>query len=217
VSLEATTQDRWADQLLAHEATLAAGYATLELNGFPRWLSVLAASRPAEVRAILVGEISNELSRADLTHYETLNKVAYADDGIAALVAPALLDDIEKRVQLPLGALSHVLQIIVRGAQQESTPRFVKLGIGKFEMETDVAVAVQYLAAVFSLEPALASSALTTKLASLSASEQVTLIDSFVSAAFGGSMSGLAFKRSNACSPDLPNQQSGCGTEGTIG
>jgi hypothetical protein len=194
VSLEAAHQDHWADQLSAREATLAAGYATLELNGFPRWLSALAASRPGEVRAVLVEEISDELSRTGLTHYETLSKVASADDGIAALVAPALLGDLESRVQVPSGALSLVLQTIVRGAQQEITPRFVKLGIERFEIETAVAVAVRYLAAVFSLEPAMATRALTTKLASPSAGERATLVDGFVSAVFGASMSGIEFK-----------------------
>ena len=194
VSLEAASQDGWPHQLSAHEATLAAGYATLELNGFPRWLSVLAVSRPGDVRAVLVGEISDELSRPDLTYYDTLSRVAYADDGIAALVAPALLNDLETRAQLSSGALSHVLQIIVRGIPQEATARFVKLGIERFDMETHGPVAVQYLATVFSLEAAMAMSALTTKLASLSAGEQATLVDGFVSAAFGDSMSGVPFR-----------------------
>jgi len=192
VSLETASQDRWADQLSAHEATLAAGYATLELNGFPRWLSALAASRPGEARAVLVGEISDELSRPDLTHYDTLSKVASADEGIAALVVPALLDDIETRVDLPSGALSLVLRIVIRGAKQECTPRFITLGIERFEAEPDVSVGLQYLAAAFSLDAAMATSALTTKLASLSADEQATLIDAFVSAVFGDSMLGLA-------------------------
>ena len=193
LSLVAKSQDRWATQLSTREATLAAGFATLELNGFPRWLSELAASRPREVRAVLVGEISDELSRPELTHYDTLMKVAYADDGIAALVAPALLDELETRLRLPSPALSHVLQILVRGAQQESTPRFVKLGIERFDREADVAVAVRYLAAVFSLEASLATSALATKMASLGPVEQANLLDGFVSAAFGDSMPGLAF------------------------
>jgi hypothetical protein len=100
VSLEAASDDAWAHKLSGHEATLAAGYATLELNGFPSWLARLAASNPGEVRTVLLGEISAELSRLDLAHYATLIKVANGDDGVAALVAPALLEDMEPRVHL---------------------------------------------------------------------------------------------------------------------
>lgn len=39
VSLEARTKARWCEQLSSDEAALAASYATLELNGFPSWLS----------------------------------------------------------------------------------------------------------------------------------------------------------------------------------
>jgi len=194
VSLEAAGHDGWAHQLSAHEATLAAGYATLELNGFPRWLSGLAASRPGEVRAVLVGEISDELSHPDQAFCATLSKVAYADDGIAALLAPALLDYIETRAHPSVGALSHVLQVIVRGIQQQSKDRFVRLGIERFATETHVSVAVEYLAAVFSLDAATATGALRTKAALLSAGARVPLIDGFVSAAFGSSMSGPKFR-----------------------
>lgn len=194
VTLEATSQDHWADRLSTHEATLAAGYATLELNRFPPWLLALAKSRPGEVRAVLVGEISDELSRPDLTHYDTLSKVAYADDAIVAVVAPDLLDDVETRAQLPSPALSQVLQVVVRSIRQESMPRFVKLGIERFDRESDVALAVQYLSAVFSLDAAEATRALTTKLASLSADERTKLIDHFLCATFGHSMASSIFK-----------------------
>ncbi len=91
VSMEAARQG-WAERLSAHEATLAAGYATLELNGFPSWLSALAEAWPKEVGAVLVGEIADELSRPDLADPEILSRVAaFAERKIAVLVAPTLL------------------------------------------------------------------------------------------------------------------------------
>jgi hypothetical protein len=194
VSLEAVNQEEWAHHLPAEQAKVAAGYATLELNGYPHWLADLIASRPAEVRTVLVGEIFDEISRPDVSHFGTLGNVARAEDGVVGLVAPALLDDLETRAQLPSGALSHVLQIIVRGIPKESAPRFVKFGIERFETEGDAAVTVQYPAAVVSLDAATATGALTKKLASLSKEEQTVLLDRFLSAAFGDSMSGSAFK-----------------------
>ena len=55
----------WSDQLSSEEAVLAARYATLKINGFPSWLSELAAAKPAEVRAVLMGEVEAELADAE--------------------------------------------------------------------------------------------------------------------------------------------------------
>lgn len=194
VSMEAASVSGWADRLSPFEATRAAGYATLEINGFPRWLSELAVSSPAEVRAVLIGEIIDEIPRTELSHYDTLHNVAHADEEIAVLLAPTLLDDLETRAQLPPGALSNVLHIIVMGIRREHWPRFTQLGIGRFEKETDAAAAVQYLAAVFSLDPQTATKALAAKVAPLNADEQAKLVDRFLSASFGGSMSGSVFR-----------------------
>jgi hypothetical protein len=62
VSLEARSNLRWAAQLSSDEAVRAAGYATLEINALPPWLSVLAVAKPAEVRGVLLAEVAAELS-----------------------------------------------------------------------------------------------------------------------------------------------------------
>ena len=87
VSLEAADLKGWVDKLSPLEATRAAGYATLEINGFPRWLPELAAARPQEVRAVLIGEIVDDTTRTDLSNTKTLHNVANADDEIAAVRA----------------------------------------------------------------------------------------------------------------------------------
>jgi hypothetical protein len=198
VSLEAASGDSWVNRLTALEATLAAGYATLELNGFPRWLSVLAASWPEEVRTVLAGEILDELARPDHElRYGTLNKVTDADDEMAALLAPTLLNELETRAPFPLRALSPALQILVRGLPQQLTPKFVKLGLERFATEANVSVAVQYLAAVFTHEAETATGALDTKIASLSAADQRALVDHFLIATFGDSIAGPAFRLRN--------------------
>ncbi len=119
--------------------------------------------------------------------------MAHADEGIAELLAPVLLDDLATRVRAPLGALSLVLHIIVRGIPQEQAPRLKKLGIERFETEADVAAAVQYLAAVFSLDPTAATKVLAARVALLDADEQAALVDRFLSVSFGDSISGSVF------------------------
>lgn len=194
ISLEAVSAANWADQLSPVEATRAAGYATLELNGFPSWLPQLAASKPTEVSAVLVGQIVWELTQTGLTHYDILQKVAYSDEAIAVLLAPTVLEELEARPQLPQSALSYLLHVITKGIRGEQAVRFIQLGIERFQSEADPASAVEYLAAVFTVRPQIATAALTEKLDLLSADDRASLVDRFLSAAFGDSRSGLGFR-----------------------
>ena len=90
VTLEARTRERWAERLTSDEAILAASYATLEVYGFPWWLSDLAAAKPAEVRSVLMGEIAAELADPEpRPRYEVLDNLANADRSVTVLVAPA--------------------------------------------------------------------------------------------------------------------------------
>ncbi len=193
VTLEAASVSGWANRVSSIEATRAAGYATLEINGFPRWMSELAVARSVEVRAVVMAEILDEIKRTEPAHRDTLHNVAHAGEVIVELLAPGLLDELEMRAQMPLGALSLVLHIIVRGIPQEQAPRFVKLGTERFEREADVAAAVQYLAAVFCLDPKAATKVLAARVVLGNADEQTALVDRFLLASFGDSTSGSVF------------------------
>jgi hypothetical protein len=190
VTLEAASISGWASLLSSSEAIRAAGYATLEINGFPRWMSELVDSKPDEVRAVFLAEIVDEINRPDPLHRDTLQSVGYAGKELAALLATPLLLDLENRTQVPSGALSLLVRIIARGIAPEQGSRFVRLGIERFEKEVDVAAAVQYLAAAFSLDPNAATRALGAKVAVSTPREQAELVDRFLSASFGDSMSG---------------------------
>jgi hypothetical protein len=65
VTLEANLRPTWAERLGSEEARLAAVYATLEINGFPDWVSQLATAKPQEVCEVLMGEIVWELENPD--------------------------------------------------------------------------------------------------------------------------------------------------------
>jgi hypothetical protein len=62
ITLETATVDQWPEKLTADDAKLAASYATLELNGFPSWLSSLAKAKPKEVVEVLLSEMRWEFS-----------------------------------------------------------------------------------------------------------------------------------------------------------
>ena len=92
VTLEAKTRERWTDGLSSSEATLATCYATIEINGFPWWLSDLATAKPKEVQAVLLGEIEAELEDSVLRpRYEMLDDISRADRSVIELMAPVLL------------------------------------------------------------------------------------------------------------------------------
>ena len=92
VTLEAATVNGWAGRLTPQEAEKAVSYATLEINGFPPWLSDLVAMRPDEVRVVLASEILHEITTVEIEHRQTLQAAAHASDEIARLLSPAMLD-----------------------------------------------------------------------------------------------------------------------------
>jgi hypothetical protein len=190
-------------EVVEWEARRATEFATLEINGFPQWLSDLGASHPAEVRTVLHHEITDELTREGVPFFETLQAVAYSNDGLASLLAPVLLQDLEAGLSLPHGATSPVLQILVNGLAESERERFDKLGISKFEQETDVALAVQYLAAVFSISPVSATAVFVQKASGLDEEAETNLVDRFLAACFGNSMSGSCFKAITVPPPEI--------------
>jgi len=196
VSLEAADDRRWAERLSPLEATRAAGFATLEINRFPSWLASLAEVRPAEVRAVLVAEIVDEISRPELTSYQTLQAAKYADKRIAFLLARTLLDELEKRRLWPAEALPNLLNIIVREMQPEDMTRFTGLGIQRFEDAPNDSVAARYVAGVFAVDRELATAALERQVASLPTNEQREIVDRFLMISFGDSVLNYGLRTS---------------------
>ena len=82
----------WAKDLTAEEARVAAALATVELNGFPEWLSELAAAHPESVDAVLGVELTAQLDLArEQTHLPLLENLSRAGPELRRLFAPRLL------------------------------------------------------------------------------------------------------------------------------
>ena len=203
VTLEAVQGPTWVSKLSDADARRATEFATLEINGFPRWFSDLSKSHPAEVRAVLHREIRDEVTRGGVTFFETLQAVTYSDETLASILAPALLADLEAGLIVPRGALSLLLQIIVNGLSESHKKRFERWGVENFQKEMDISVSVQYLAAVFSINPRAATDIAVAKAADLDDESQTAFVDKFLTACFGGSFSGARFKAVAATSPDI--------------
>jgi hypothetical protein len=185
VSLEAAMQPHWAEQLTSDEAVLAASYATLEMNGFPSWLSALAIARPAEVRSVLVGEIEAELAEPQPRDwYKVLESVSRADKPIPELMAPALFEELRHRDDCAPGALSLMLSVVAQGLTQDHQ-LLAGFAIGRFNSASDARVRGLYLGAAFNFDAVAATDALMTALDSLEADAQTALVEQILPGLFG--------------------------------
>ena len=77
------------------------------------------------------------------------------------------------------------------------------MGIAKFEQEPDVALAVPYLCAVFSVNPRAATPAFVARATALDEVAQTALVDRFLTACFGDSISHTGFRPITAPPPDI--------------
>ena len=113
VSLEAATSPEWVDRLDPDLARRATAYATLELNGFPKWMSEVSARWPTEVAFVLREEVVADLEVTD-ANLSVLSDIGQADDRTLAAVVPSLLDELERRPDIPAVALSELLTALAR-------------------------------------------------------------------------------------------------------
>lgn len=183
ISVEAHLNPNWADSLSEEEAELAVNYATHEINGFPKWISSLAKAKPEAVIKILSHEIDAEIATVT-TRYDTLEDIRYGEDAVIKLMAPALLEVLNSRTNIPIEALASILSIIRKGLL-ENQQAFIDLAIGRFKASDILEEQVYYISSVFALDSAQALEALHDKLASLAPSEQSALVQFLFSNAFG--------------------------------
>jgi hypothetical protein len=165
VTLEAEGRSDWAAQVSSDDARRAAGYATLELNGFPTWLTALVQAKPDEVRAVLSREIIAEFNHpSDVPRFDVLQDIARGDSAITELMAPVVFEELEKRTALPANVLSRVLDVVKRGLPAERD-RLKSLAISRFNSATDPAISSLYIGAVFAIDGRAATEAVFAKLA----------------------------------------------------
>ena len=185
ISLEARMKPHWSEQLSSDEAVLAARYATLEINGFPWWLSELATVKPAEVRKVLMGEVEAELADPEaVSRFGVLEDLSRAEKPIIELIAPALFEELARRDDLTQNALAPMLSVIA-GGLREHRQQFAECALGRFEDADDMRVGGLYLAAAFTIDSTAATNALMARLDRLEAGAQTTLVQLILPSIFG--------------------------------
>ena len=194
VTLEAAGTSDWATRLSSTEATRAANYGTLELNGFPSWMLGLSSAKRIAVRDVLIRELLAEISLTDPIHRDTLHDVVHGPRELRQLVAPVLYDHLENGVSLSAGALGSVLQVLTDGLPLNLVAAFALFATERFEKEQDAAVRMEYLASLFRVDPVTAVQVLETHLGTLGESEKKAALDRFLVAAFDESVPDSANK-----------------------
>ena len=129
VAAEARTSG-WTKKLSPEEAVKAAIYATIELNGFPPFVTDLATSHPAESKTVIGDEAKAQLAMGDdHDHLPILQHLGHADGAVKRLCVPALLEEL---MEQPLVVnddasarwLRHIDQVLeILDATEEKTKR----------------------------------------------------------------------------------------------
>lgn len=186
VTLEAKADPTWATRLDTTQAERAAAYATLELNGFPSWLSQLAAAQPVAVASVLRQELGAELDDTYTeSHPKTLQNLSYADVTVKDLMAPVLLRELERRTSLAPRALEYVLEVVADHVSGSDRDALVGLALERFGRSESLADAALYIGAAFMVDSDAAGDALRIRLDQLPAEAQTELGECVLPLLFG--------------------------------
>jgi hypothetical protein len=113
-----------------------------------------------------------------------LQDIAWGNRTIAELMAPVVLDELEKRTALPTDVLSRVLDIAKRGLPAEQD-RLKPLAISRFNSATDPTISSLYIGAVFSIDGRAATEAVFARLAQMPVAYQPALVQVVLPHIFG--------------------------------
>lgn len=175
ITLEASASRDWTATFTRDDAIRAAGYATLELNGFPAWFSQLAQVQPEAVREVLTQELAPELETTDISvRPDILQDVSHSDNHVGALVSPYLFEVLLRRTTLRLDVMKPMLQVLTTSFAE--APGLARHLSERVERTSDHAELACYFEHLFTLMPAHAHGVFKRKLASLANSEQTQLV-----------------------------------------
>jgi hypothetical protein len=187
VSVEAKATPDWPSTLTSSDASRAAQYGTLELNGFPPWFGALAAAWRREVAGVLVAEVRSWISMARNTPiHGILQDLVYGPQEVAAAVFEPLFEELQLKPDFPPAPLSAVLEILSRGmTSDDAKARLAAIALDRFGSSPDEEAAALYLSAAFETDPVGAIEALTTRLDSLDQGAQARLGQRLLPRLFG--------------------------------
>ncbi|WP_321935383.1 hypothetical protein [Paraburkholderia sp. J8-2] len=186
VSLEAASRSSWTGILNAAEATLAAQYATHEINGLPWWIEDLAGAWPTPVKDVLMTEIRCDLDtpqqqpRSNLLEY-----ISRGPLNVARLIAGPVWRELESRADFDPGLLQPVLSVVLRGMDSDMRPEAYRTAIERFYASANPLVAAAYLGFAAAINAEDATQALVEKLDMLDRAARTALVIPVLPQLFG--------------------------------
>lgn len=187
ITMEAASAN-WANGLTPELAERATVYATLELNGFPKWTADLSSVWPQQVRNVLTGEIIAELDEPEHS-YGVLRDVARADSQTTALMVPLIIGELEQRPDLDAKALLIIVDIVEHASSVDQRGRLLGLALERFNNAQAPALESLYIALAFRFNPEAATEALMRKIDGLASPEQTQLVQNVLPHIFGSRFS----------------------------
>jgi hypothetical protein len=186
VSIEAASRVDWAFRLSEEQATRAAEYATLEINGLPDWTAGLVAAWPAVLAKVLAREVASDLDSPNPDiHYQTLEYISRGDEGLSRLMAPALWNEMRVREDLTHLALRPMLPVLRLGLPESNQKEFYDLALERFRTADDPQVSAQYLGAAYAINAGGATEALVAKLDLISEAAKTAVVERVLPQIFG--------------------------------
>ena len=161
----------WATRLSEEEATLAARYALIELNGLPLWLENLVDVYPEAVDATIGNELTWELERKPGPDGNSilLQYISLAPEPVATLFLPRLREwldgegDILDSISNPTGAalrLGQVVRTMLRNGDEKTRAHLLALGCHRLQEDLPEELAFVWLGGLMRVNPSLGVTAL---------------------------------------------------------
>lgn len=174
LSLAAATIPNWVGTLSHNQAVQAAQLALIELNGFPEYLTALAAVHPEAVRVALVRGVTGQLAAANPNAHGMLDRLEYADPTLGRLIVPDLVRYLDDHLEIDAVMLEKVASVLLR-AMPITADGFHETIASRVTDAQDPATAAYHLLILFALEGDTAVDALRAKMSALDPAGQATL------------------------------------------
>ncbi len=164
VAAESETRN-WARELSLDEASLAARYAPIQMNGFPAWLEDLVSAHPLSVDAVLGEELSRELQEAIVAHQVsmTLQNISHSATSIIELFLPRLeasLDHLDTaegdngNQRAIADRLAQIVGLLLKHGKAKFSERLSSKAVAWLEADTQGPVAQVWVSTLMRLDPA---------------------------------------------------------------
>lgn len=209
LAAEAEAGNDWALRLTKLEAVRAAGYAMVELNGFPHWAADLARHQPAAFDATVGEELTAQLALVpSLDYLPIFQDLNHGPEVIKSLLVPRVQQALDNwpgpspdeqragRMAYHLGA---ALDIVLAVDDAAERPRLVGLCEQAFCADPNGIYSVPWLKALFRLSGPAGARALEGHLAELPAAIADARASSLLATLFGDP-SGTALRFENSVS-----------------